>query len=365
MVKSDNFNSVLADIYYDVKHPAGYSGKYRLYKAAKEVVNKITIRDVEEFLSSSETYTLHHPLGKASCKGTTQCSGLNTNHEADLAVMDDKLTELNDGYRYILVVVDVLSRYVMFEPMRRKTGAETADAYTKILRRERRLCTTLTTDAGLEFRAAAFQNVLKECSIMHHIPKNHDVKAGFAENAVRRCKSKLYKFMTAKNTSRWVGVLQDVASGLNRACLKSIGCAPVDVTHKNERVVWQRVYEKHKQKQVVHRYKIGDTVRLAVKRGETFRKGYTHTFTPEVFKIKKLLFKSVPAYIICDLADEEIDSVVYEHELVRFNNTSDVWKIDQILDSRKVRGRKQIFVSWKGFPKKFNCWIDARQIADN
>jgi len=49
----------LGKVYYDPKHPAGLGSVSKLVKASK---NKK--RDVEDWLSSPNTYTLHKPVRK-------------------------------------------------------------------------------------------------------------------------------------------------------------------------------------------------------------------------------------------------------------------------------------------------------------
>ena len=69
-----------------------------------------------------------------------------------------------------------------------------------------------------------------------------------------------------------------------------------------------------------HKFQIGDIVRLSLK-NQLFRKGYRQTFTKELFRIRKRLFADPAAYIIEDLSGEEIDSIVYEQELIPFTGS--------------------------------------------
>jgi hypothetical protein len=39
-----------------------------------------------------------------------------------------------------------------------------------------------------------------------------------------------------------------------------------------------------------------------------------------------------------------------------------IYKVDSILKRRVKDGRKQVFVSWLGYPDKHNSWEDANQI---
>jgi hypothetical protein len=51
----------LQGIYYDPAHPAGFSGKTRLLEATK---GKFNYKEVNNWLQSQDTYTLHKPVRK-------------------------------------------------------------------------------------------------------------------------------------------------------------------------------------------------------------------------------------------------------------------------------------------------------------
>ena len=70
-------------------------------------------------------------------------------------------------------------------------------------------------------------------------------------------------------------------------------------------------------------------------------------------------------YILEDLNDEEIDCIFYEQELSHVIDdyiSSKTWKIDKILETAGKGSNKKHFVSWRGWPKKFNSWVLARDI---
>ena len=69
---------------------------------------------------------------------------------ADLVDMQ-KYARTNKGYRYILVVLDVFSRYAWARPLKNKTGYEVANAFKDILSGGRG-CKKLWCDRGTEER---------------------------------------------------------------------------------------------------------------------------------------------------------------------------------------------------------------------
>ena len=67
---------------------------------------------------------------------------------ADLIDMQ-KYGDWNDGYKYVLLVIDTFSKYVWLRPLKRKTGEEVADAFADIFNTSGRTPAKLVTDKGM------------------------------------------------------------------------------------------------------------------------------------------------------------------------------------------------------------------------
>jgi len=71
--------------------------------------------------------------------------------------------------------------------------------------------------------------------------------------------------------------------------------APVDVTRRNEKDVWERVYGPHLHGKVKARLQVGDRVRLN-KKHRPFKKGYLPSWTEEVFIVTHARGQPLPTY---------------------------------------------------------------------
>ena len=64
-----------------------------------------------------------------------------------------------------------------------------------------------------------------------------------------------------------------------------------------------------------------------------------------------------------DFLNEDIDGHFYEEELQAVTkDIQSVYKIEQVLKTRKRQGVKELFIKWLGWPKKFNIWIKESDI---
>ena len=77
-------------IYYDPKHPAGFGSVSKQVKVGKS--NK---RDVEEWLSGQDTYTLHKPARKSFPRNPYILTKIDDIWEMDLADLSS-LSKYND-----------------------------------------------------------------------------------------------------------------------------------------------------------------------------------------------------------------------------------------------------------------------------
>ena len=139
---------------------------------------------------------------------------------------------------------------------------------------------------------------------------------------------------------------------------RSIGMTPNKVNGDNEDVVRARLYPL-KPKSYKWKYVVGDRVRISMQR-QPFRKGYLGDWSEEIFKIKTRLPTSPVTYELKDLAGEPIKGKFYEMELQKVIKTDDErFDIDRIVKTGKRNGKIQYLVSWKGYPSKFNSWVDG------
>ena len=231
------------------------------------------------------SYTLHKPRRRRFPTLPVVVHGMDDQWVADLVEMQP-LKQWNRGMRYLLTVIDVLSKYAWVEPLKSKTGVAVAAAFERLLKRARgRHPVRLQTDAGKEFYNRTFQALMTRRKI-HHFSTYGDTKSSVVERFNRTLKERMYRYFTARNTYRYVDALPALVQGYEVTKHRSIGMPPRDVTWANQRQVWQRLYGKRLARRVRPKWKAGDRVRLQ-KQHRPFEKGYLPGWTEEVFLIDR------------------------------------------------------------------------------
>ena len=100
----------LSSFYYDPKQSGGFGGVNRLYDdLKKEGKFKASHRQIKKWLMEQDAYILHKPIQRHFRRNRVIVSGIDDLWQMDLADMQS-MQKFNDGYRYLLVCIDVFSK---------------------------------------------------------------------------------------------------------------------------------------------------------------------------------------------------------------------------------------------------------------
>lgn len=352
-------------VYYDPSHPGSFGGVERLRKSVQdETCERVGVENVKDFLSEQDAYTLHKPARVHFIRNRVFVPRPLNQFQADLCDMQ-ALSEYNDGYNYLLTVIDVFSKKAYVRALKRKTAVEVVKAFESIFE-ESQTPVKIQTDAGKEFFNKAFKVLMKKHNIVHFSTAS-DLKASVIERFNRTLKSRMWRYFTANNTMRYIDVLQDLLKSYNHSYHSSIKMKPMQVTSENAFQVFQNLYgtsSATQRSELKMNFKKGDQVRISKVRG-VFDKKYEQSFTGEVFTVHECIPREPPVYKLKDYDGEIIQGSFYEAELQKVKMCKDkVYAVEEILKRRTVRGEEQAFVRWKNWPEKFNSWIKVSALKN-
>lgn len=357
---SQDQRDYLKAIYFDPAHPASYQNPYRLYKFVRQDGRfTLTLKQIKGWMDGQETYSLNRNVVRNFQRPRVLVTGIDDQWEADLASMDAYKDD-NDGYRYLLFVIDVFSRYAWVEPIKSKHADQMIAAFQQVLSHNRKP-KRLRTDAGSEFTSKRFENFIKGENIFH-FTTNNEKQANYAERFIQTIKRKIFRSIVSSNNPRYIDDLPKFVESYNKAFHSGIQSEPINVNQTNEAKLWWQMYwpepvEKKKKKRK-YKLEVGDLVRIMYKR-TAFQREYNVRWSREIFKVKERFTRQDKfMYKITDWSDEPVKGTFYEHELQKTVEPA-VWKIERIV-KYKGRGRtREALVEWKGWPKKFNTWVLA------
>ena len=294
---------------------------------------------------------LHKPVRRTFKKRRVYVKGLDEIWAADLIEMRP-FAKYNKGVNYLLVVIDLFSKYAWLTPLKNKKGESVANALQDIFKT--RKPKKMWVDDGKEFWNKNVRSLVELYST-----KNEE-KSCVVERLNRTLKGTMWKYFSANNTYKYIDILQTFADKYNNEFHESIKMTPIEASKKkNENLVWRNLYDdstNERKGSNSPKYAIGDKVRITKKKRH-FEKGYTPNWTEEIFTISKIQYTNPITYKIIDFNDEEIEGTFYEQELQK--STQEVFRIEKII---KKKGNKSL-VKWKGYTDEFNSWVDNTDLV--
>ena len=215
--------SLLTEIYNDPADPGSYGGINALLNRARSKDPTTSRKDVVRFLRKQDGYTMHRMPVRRFKRRSYKAHHPNRVVQADLADIQ-LLAKHNDGYRFILVLIDAFSRMLYVRPLKNKSAETVTRAFQDIFEKELAGAPLkfLHTDAGTEFLNRTLRALLKKRSVKLMHSDNVETKAAMAERVIRTLKHRIYSYFTQNNTFRWIDVLEKVRSAYNSAYHQSI-----------------------------------------------------------------------------------------------------------------------------------------------
>ena len=153
-----------------------------------------------------------------------------------------KFKSENNDYGYFVVFIDIFTRYLYTAPLKTLRGDEMVNAFQRIIRETDEKPEILRTDQGSEYKNHSFNNLLNENKIKH-LYTYYETKANYAERVIKTIKNKIMKYLSEKETLRWIDILTDLTYGYNNSIHRSINMSPEDAKSKNQYLLWKFQYD--------------------------------------------------------------------------------------------------------------------------
>jgi hypothetical protein len=310
-------DEVLRKIYYNTK--IGYCSAKRLNVQAVEELPRahLSLEAVQQWLDGQSSYQRTKRVSKPRAGKMASIDGRFATYDYQVDILVYERYEY-DGFKYILMVADVYSRFLMARPLKSRNMQEVVPALMSIFE-ENGLPSNLTADN--EFNNSHIEAVTTTFSITPHFSQvDHafNYKQAIVERLNGTIAQILQRYRLGAASNDWPSVLPDVVANYNNSEHSTIGAKPVDVFN-----------EKHENSQIhtalgkatlqAERYgsdeiKVGDQVRVKEHKG-VFDKGDRLTHTDVTYSVESVEGQRVR---IKNNRDELIEHDYYRpYELLR------------------------------------------------
>jgi len=357
-------------LWQDEDYFASFSG-INNFKAALFTTygEKVSTQRIKSILNDIPSYVARIKPRRRFPRRPYDVYGFGALVQADLGVMYKF-----KGYFYFLLVIDVFSRRIFCEPLKRKTSVEVKKSFDKVFDEINNPVRKIQTDQGAEFKG--LRRYFEDKDIMHQY-KFGFTKCTFAENAIYLIKMRLYTALRSSQSRDWPTLLQKIVTNYNntpQAALKNL--KPSDFQSSFDDV---KLPDEPKEPNFIEQFKNqkayekdsnlpqkGDYCFLGSNpSNKVFEKSFD-LVPGQLYKIKRVKAGFKPyLYKLEDLLGREKDGYYYREQLIIRKEPPQpgkFFKVEKILGKRKNKGKVQYLVKYLHYDDDFNKWIDEEKL---
>lgn len=286
-------NKILKEAFYSAN--TGFSSAEKLYKRLKPDHPELTLKEVKEFVKKQFTSQVNAPIRKQKKFNSIVAYHVGECFQMDIMVYDRYAYH---NYKYILVIVDVYSRYAQARAMTSRTMA-TIMKNTKDITDEMGIPENINCDN--EFNKNEFNKWAQDNNITMHYSQVEEIhKNAVVERLNYTISNRLMKWRTATGRYDWNKVLPEIMDNYNTDYHSTIKTTPFDIFTGKD--VNHQILNRIKVK-----FNVGDQVRLRIEK-KIFGKSDVLKYTREIYIINKI--KGDKIYIANSTTGEELKEYV-------------------------------------------------------
>ena len=138
------------------------------------------------------------------------------------------INEFNKGIRFLLLVIDIFSKYAWVVPFKDKRNVTIVNAFQSILNDSKRKPNNIWVDKGSEFHNRSMKSWLQDNDIETYSAHN-EWKSVVTERFIKTLKNEIYKFTTSISKNVYIDKLDDKINKYNNTYHITIKIKPIDV----------------------------------------------------------------------------------------------------------------------------------------
>ena len=278
--------------------------------------------------------------------------------------------KINEGYIWLLLVINSQTKMLYFRVQKTKTAAETTKALLSIftddikVKKPAKLEISLQVDQGSEFINKLTQKSLEPYNI-HIYSSRSRMKACIVERSIRTIRPRLTRAMETRG-GKWISLIPDIIKKYNSAFHRSISMSPYRAEKNFNEVLFKIQENREKSNQKLKKYsqnfKKDDEVRVRVHWPRTpFKKGSHRIFSAEVYTISSVQGRMDHAtYKLINDKGEIMGGSYNDNELLPAKN-QDIYNVI-ILEKRRKRNVPQVLIQYDGFSDTPPQWINEADL---
>ena len=170
---------------------------------------------------------LHKPIIRKFKKREVYSAFKDNIWAADLADMQ-VISKFNKGFRFLLCVINIYSKYAWVVPLKDKKGISIVNAFQSILNKCNRKPNRIWVDKGSEFYNRSMKSWLERNDTEMYSTHNEG-KSVVAVRFISTINNKIYKHMTSISKNVYIDKLDDIVNKYNNTKHRTTKMKPTDV----------------------------------------------------------------------------------------------------------------------------------------
>ena len=260
--------------------PRSKSPRKKVY--TKKVEKKFTLEKKitlsNDFVKKQEVQQLHKNVKPIHHYFPIYADHKNEIWQTDLLDLSN-ISKYNQMYRYILLFIDVYSRFVYAVPLKNKMASTVNEALKNVLSIAKP--ELIQADYGSEFINKTFKKILSENNTnIQFLQTSHQL--GIINRFCRTIRNLIEKYLTAYHTNNYISVLDKIIKNYNTSFHKGIQSIPSKPNNeKISEINYKKLLEAQEEET---KFELGDTVRYILNR-QAFEKGTLPRFSSTLHTI--------------------------------------------------------------------------------
>lgn len=144
---TEEYERVLNKLYYDTDSSTVFTSERKLWQYVKSKNLDITKKQFNAWKSSQSVFSTYHASRKKYKRIRIITRGINDIWDNDLMEMRS-FADKNDGINFILITVDIFSRFLRIKKLKSKSAKDSLAAIKELFEEAKELPNTFRSDNG-------------------------------------------------------------------------------------------------------------------------------------------------------------------------------------------------------------------------
>jgi len=230
----------------------------------------VTKEQIKDFVNRQEVTQLYKKPIRIKSYFPISASYKNEIIQCDICDLSD-IASANHNYKYLLVCIDVFSRFLYTFPMKNKDSNTVKDCMYDCIKETHPQI--INCDNGSEFINKSFKKLMKDNNIkVHYVDVKEHHKLGIVDRVIRTLREKINKYFIMHNTMNYIDVLPSIVYNYNNSYHSSIKLKPNEVKSNDVKILSILNKKYNDALYSEQKFNIGDKVRYITNK-KLFEKG--------------------------------------------------------------------------------------------